>query len=73
MKPMKRNPLDIMDWGVRQLRVADEIDTRQMILVLEVMRQSLYRKRGFSDRELKIMCLKHRLIASAKPTLRGKK
>ncbi len=56
--------MDCLDWGIRQLRVCGELDMRQMILVLEVLRLSRGRMKRFSNFEIYHMCKRHTRTAS---------
>lgn len=48
--------LDVLDWGIRQLRSEGFLGMREMILVLRVLMLAKGRKRRFSDREIRRMC-----------------
>lgn len=47
---------DILDCGIRTLRVENYIDMRQMILVLRVWSRAFGRKKRFSRAEIRRLC-----------------
>jgi len=48
--------LDVLDWGVRSMRVLGILSMKQMILVLRLLMKSQGRKRRFSTKEIAEMC-----------------
>lgn len=48
--------LDIVDWGIRQMRKLGYLSMRQHILVLRLLLYAKGRTRRFSDKEIHTMC-----------------